>query len=1027
MRRLRGSTRPLAAATAAMLAALLLAGCGSSGSGGGAIAPEDPSPLPPEPGFSVERLVSPPASYGPWVRWWWPGNDVTDEELAREVDVLADAGFAGAEIQAFDAALDPDAPKSELDRRRSFGGTSYYAHVRTVGERAAARGFTIDLTLGSGWPVGGQHVAPEQSIQTLLWSEDGVDGPGPVSLDLATPDRPIFYVVAQILQLVGEPQARWEGDRAERVAVFAYRVTGGGRSSNPLDLFDAIELDASSAIDLTSAVAADGTLIWQAPEGRWQVVAFFNAPDGEYPLLNAEPESGYVVDHLDAGLVESELEYRFGASTGLGFESGGSGGAGPFRAIFDDSLELKTERHVSGDFLAEFRRRRGYDPAPWMPAVVVPGADNYVFEAASLQAGAPFRLSADDERVRHDWARTVSELFHERWYGVMRSWSHARGLALRAQPYGAAFDVLANQGAADIPEAEQLYAGGSELLLSMASSAAALHGRNLVSVETMPWAGRDFMTTPAKMKLAADKLLAAGINEVVFHGFPYRKDDPRYGEVGWNPFSSPWSGLLTFASHVGETDPFWPDQPALNVYLARAQYAMRQGEPDVDVLVYYPWLGFPSNFQFAEDHDETLFTGALPGLEPRAGFDQLYQIGKLIGVSKPDPRAVWLERTWALIRELDARGLTWGWVNDESLAASEGGDARGFTIRGRHFGALAIVEAPTIEPAAAKSVAALASRGVPVLLAGEVPSAQPGYAGASRGDRAVRDAMAAAAGGANVVSAPSAQAAGAVLDSLGVAGGLGFARAEPALREYRRRVGEGGRIVFVWNSSREPVSTALSGDCAGASWFDAWTGAVSDAGGDLALTLAPWESRFLLCGLDVSGAPDGGEGTAPLAVGGKPKERTALDAWNLTVAGPDVAGGSFSTDLAALTDWRDIAALRRVSSPGVYRRSVDARALGAGERAVLALGWVVGAADVRVNGALVGRVRQPPFELDVSSALVAGANDLEVTVTSPLRNRFIGYGATGDPAYAQFAGRPDDVMAAGLLGPAALEIRAGGA
>ncbi|MBK7972775.1 MAG: hypothetical protein IPK07_05660 [Deltaproteobacteria bacterium] len=769
-------------------------------------------------------------------------------------------------------------------------------------------------------------------------------------------------------------------------------------------------------------MGADGQLAWQAPEGRWQVVAFFAAPDGEYPLLNAEPESGYVVDHLDARLVESELEYRFGDGTGLDL-TGGAGG--PFRAIFDDSLELKTERHVSSDFVAEFRRRRGYDPSPWMPAVVVPGADNYVFEAASLQAGAPFRFGADDERVRHDWARTVSELFHERWYGVMRRWSHERGIALRAQPYGAAFDVLANEGAADIPEAEQLYAGGSEVLLSMASSAAALYGRNLVSAETMPWAGRDFMTTPAKMKLAADKLLAAGINQVVFHGFPYRKDDGGYGEVGWNPFSSPWSGLLTFASHVGETDPFWPDQPALDRYLARAQYAMRQGEPSVDVLIYYPWLGFPSNFQFAEGHDETLFTGALAGLEPRAGFDQLYQIGKLVGLSKPDPRAVWLEDVWELIAALDARGRSWGWVNDESLALAEGGDADGFTIRGRRFAAVAVVETATMEPAAAKALAALASRGVPVLLAGEVPSAQPGYGGAAKGDRVVREALGEAGRGARVRSAASVEAAGEVLDSLEIQGGLAFASPAPALRQYQRRVGGDGRIVFVWNSSREIVKTTLVGDCDAASWFDAWTGVVADAGSDLSLTLAPWESRFLLCGLDVSGAP-AVEPAAPLAAGGTVSERKALEAWSLSVSGPDVAGGSFARALAALTDWREIPELRRVSSAGVYRTTVAAGPLGEGQRAVLSFGWVVGAADVRVNGRELGRVRFPPFELDVSAALVAGPNEVEVTVTSPLRNRFVGYGLSGDPAYAQFAGRSDDVMAAGLLGPAALEIRTGG-
>jgi hypothetical protein len=48
-----------------------------------------------------QQFQSPPKKYRPLVRWWWPGNDVTESELRREIDVLDKAGFGGAEIQAF--------------------------------------------------------------------------------------------------------------------------------------------------------------------------------------------------------------------------------------------------------------------------------------------------------------------------------------------------------------------------------------------------------------------------------------------------------------------------------------------------------------------------------------------------------------------------------------------------------------------------------------------------------------------------------------------------------------------------------------------------------------------------------------------------------------------------------------------------------------------------------------------------------------------------------------------------------------
>jgi hypothetical protein len=53
-------------------------------------------------GSSVRQLFhSTPKKYRPLVRWWWPGDDVTEAELRRQVRVLDQAGFGGAEIQAY--------------------------------------------------------------------------------------------------------------------------------------------------------------------------------------------------------------------------------------------------------------------------------------------------------------------------------------------------------------------------------------------------------------------------------------------------------------------------------------------------------------------------------------------------------------------------------------------------------------------------------------------------------------------------------------------------------------------------------------------------------------------------------------------------------------------------------------------------------------------------------------------------------------------------------------------------------------
>ena len=48
-----------------------------------------------------ELFKNPPAVYRPFVRWWWNGNKVNKEELARELSILKNAGIGGVEITPF--------------------------------------------------------------------------------------------------------------------------------------------------------------------------------------------------------------------------------------------------------------------------------------------------------------------------------------------------------------------------------------------------------------------------------------------------------------------------------------------------------------------------------------------------------------------------------------------------------------------------------------------------------------------------------------------------------------------------------------------------------------------------------------------------------------------------------------------------------------------------------------------------------------------------------------------------------------
>jgi hypothetical protein len=112
------------------------------------------------------------------VRWWWPGGDVTPKELRREVRILDEAGFGGAEIQAFRIGLKTDVPADVAARVNDYLTPSFYRKVRAAAEEARDRGLFLDLTLGSGWPFGGGDViTPELAPIELRFTRKSLSGP----------------------------------------------------------------------------------------------------------------------------------------------------------------------------------------------------------------------------------------------------------------------------------------------------------------------------------------------------------------------------------------------------------------------------------------------------------------------------------------------------------------------------------------------------------------------------------------------------------------------------------------------------------------------------------------------------------------------------------------------------------------------------------------------------------------------------------------------------------------------------------
>jgi len=273
------------------------------------------------------------------------------------------------------------------------------------------------------------------------------------------------------------------------------------------------------------------------------------------PAVNAD---GFVLDHYDRAALEHHLKVA-GARLMSAF------GMHPPYAVFSDSLEVYGSDWTP-DLLDEFRKRRGYDLTPLLPALVGDIGE---------------RTAA----VRHDWGKTLTELAEERYLTPIREWAHRHGTLFRSQTYGIPPVILSSNALVDLPEGE-----GSQWRMftatRWAASASHLYGRPVTSSETWTWLhSPSFRATPLDMKAEADLHFLQGVNQLIGHGWPY--SPPSAGEPGWRFYAA-----AVFNDH----NPWWPVMPEITKYLQRVSFLLRQGKPANDVAVYLPtdeaWSGF---------------------------------------------------------------------------------------------------------------------------------------------------------------------------------------------------------------------------------------------------------------------------------------------------------------------------------------------------------------------------------------------------------------------------------------------------
>jgi hypothetical protein len=850
-----------------------------------------------------DSFAHPPDDCRIMVRWWWFGPSATNPELQRELEQMKAAGIGGVEIATlYPLALDDPATGFH---NYDFVSDEHLDHLRFAAQEARRLGLRVDVTLGSGWPFGGPSIPATQAAGAL---------------------RVESVSIAAGAASVAVP-ALEAGEKL--MAVFIAPAAG----SNLKDA-KALPMPTSARLEISGRTDADR-----------RVLFFISSRTGMMVKRPAAGATGFVLDHYDQAAIENHLH-------AVGERLLSAFGDHPPYAVFSDSLEDYASDWTP-DLLAEFQRRRGYDLAPLLPALV---GD----------------FGPDTAAIRHDWGHTLTELANERYLQPIHAWAGQHHTLFRSQTYGFPPVTLSSNRYADLPEGEgkatvKMWRQFSDT--RWAASAGHLFGHNVISSETWTWLhSPSFRATPLDMKAEADLHFLQGINQLIGHGWPYSPESA--GEPGWRLYAAG-----AFNGH----NPWFPVMPDLTGYLQRVSYAMRLGEPANDVALLLPnddvWASFVAKIQKPRPPTSTL------------GFDES---GSNVTIDENLPRFL---KADVIPQILDA-GFNLDFIDADAI------DAVGIPYK-----VLVLPGVDRLPPETYEKILAFAQHGGIVVATRRLPATAPGLSHADEVGARIQALSQTLFHGQIATGhfVPDERNLGAQL-----AGWLkpDFSRvpATPEIGFIHRRL-ENGDLYFVANTSNraQKVQGRFRTEAAHAEMWDAFTGNTSGLpdSTQVELDLQPYESRIIF----LSNQPHR-PGTLP------PRETRQTDIsqeWTVSFEGE-----SQPIEMHALTSWPDEPRLRYYSGRATYRKTIDVPAaeVGAGHSVGVDFGEgtpvpspafpvefdmraylespVREAAQVFVNDQLAGYVWHPPFRVNVTPYLKAGKNELRIVVGNTAINELAG-------------------------------------
>ena len=947
----------------------------------GALASFSPLALPT--GDFEQSFLSPPDSARMWTWWFWLSDRVDTKSITADLEAMKAQGIGGVTVYSLSG------PGVDTRLRgpdyMSSGWCELFQH--TVSE-AKRLGLGVNTMLCSGWDAGGPWITPELACKQHTHSELTLTGPQHFRGELPHPaSDPRFYraVAVQAFRISPHPPSSTP-ERAQVEARNALVALKNGMDSLgesgkvPIQEICAAPLrplppepngdilDPTSCVDLAANFGENGTLDWAVPEGKWVVYRVGCTLTGKKTSWSSPTGEGLEGDPMDSAAIESQFQH---IAAVLLKDVGPA--AGPiFRAVEIDSWEILLPSWTM-KYLDAFRKYRGYDARPYLPAL----------------AGRTVGSAEISDRFLYDFRKTLGDCVAENYFGRLTTLAQGPGIIQQSEAGGVCYpkvmsmDALKNLGRCAVPmgefwqsptwrEKDDQNTNGKQT-----ACAAHLYGKRVAAAEAFAsfW---HWVDSPATLKPTADRAFCEGFNQLVIYSTATRSDE-----------GTPGTEFIA-GTHFNRRVTWWNQARPFCDYIARCSHLLQQGLFAADVL-FYNGDGCP-NFVAPKHID--------PGLGPGYDYDVC--------------------NTEILLTRLSVR--------DGRIVLPDGMSYRLMVLPDRKFMPLEVVR--KLKELVAASMT----------LIGPEPEQTPGLADYPACDRQLKleaNDLWGDCDGRTVKEHPFGKGRVVwgvtpreILARAGVVPDFQHDGNAETFIDWIHRSDASREIYFVVNRKDREESRTCTFRVSGRQpkIFDPVTGAVRDArafvqsGGrtSLPLEFAPFGSIFVIFDKKIPDTQNGAGRTNGEAL-----------ALATTIAGPWTVrfdpkwGGSASVQFPELVDWTHCPedGIKYYSGTATYSNTLLLNA-SSGQRVFLDLGDVKDVAEVRLNRKKVGIAWTRPYRVEITSAVHAGENNLEIDVVNLWPNRMIGDGplppekrftVTNIPLYYEH--KPQTLLPSGLLGP----------